>query len=61
VTPKARRFLPVPAMRQSRAARLSQASIYDSVTGRTQVVADPLEIFGFNPQREPPGLLPGLR
>jgi hypothetical protein len=30
--------------------------IYDAVTGRSQVVENPLEIFGFNPQPEPPGI-----
>jgi hypothetical protein len=29
--------------------------IYDFVTGRSQVVTNRLEIFGFNPQPEPPG------
>lgn len=29
--------------------------VYDVLTGRSQVVTDPLEIFGFNPQPEPPG------
>lgn len=31
--------------------------IYDALTGRSQVVTNPLEIFGFNPQPEPPGTL----
>ena len=30
--------------------------IYDALTGRSQVVTNPLEIFGFNPQPEPPGV-----
>jgi hypothetical protein len=34
--------------------------IYDAVTGRSQVVENPLEIFGFNPQPEPPTPLVGL-
>lgn len=38
-------------------AVLPSLEIYDSLTGRTQVVVDPLEIFGFNPQPEPPGVL----
>jgi hypothetical protein len=29
--------------------------IYDVLTRRTQVFTHPLEIFGFNPQPEPPG------
>ena len=29
--------------------------IYDALSGRSQVVSNPLEIFGFNPQPEPPG------
>jgi hypothetical protein len=28
--------------------------IYEALTGRTQVFTSPLEIFGFNPQPEPP-------
>jgi hypothetical protein len=49
--------LPVPAdAPEPCGAIVSSLEIYDGVTGRTQVVADPLEIFGFNPQREPPGL-----
>ncbi|MGH8203893.1 MAG: hypothetical protein ACREST_04740, partial [Steroidobacteraceae bacterium] len=29
--------------------------IYEPVTGRTTVFSHPSEIFGFNPQPEPPG------
>jgi hypothetical protein len=36
-------------------AVVPKLEIYDVVTGQSQVVADPLEIFGFNPQPEPPG------
>jgi hypothetical protein len=38
-------------------AVLPSLEIYDVLTGRSQVVANPLEIFGFNPQPEPPGEL----
>jgi hypothetical protein len=36
-------------------AVLPSLEIYDALTGRSQVVANPLEIFGFNPQPKPPG------
>jgi hypothetical protein len=38
------------------AAVLSTLEIFDVLTGRTQVVVNPPEIFGFNPQPEPPGV-----
>lgn len=36
-------------------AVIPSLEIYDSVTGRSQIVENPLEIYGFNPQPEPPG------
>jgi hypothetical protein len=48
--------LPVPEdATEPCGAIIPSLEIYDVLTGRTQVVADPLEIFGFNPQPEPPG------
>lgn len=38
-------------------AVLPTLEIYDVLTGRSQVVTNPLEIFGFNPQPEPPGVV----
>lgn len=36
--------------------------LVETLTSRSQVVMDPLEIFGFNPQPEPPGVVdPGRR
>jgi hypothetical protein len=40
-------------------AVLPTLEIYDVLTGRSQIVANPLEIFGFNPQPEPPGMVSG--
>ena len=40
-------------------AVLPTLEIYDVLTGRSQVVVNPLEIFGFNPQPEPPGEIIG--
>lgn len=34
--------------------------IYDVLTGRSQLVTNPLEIFGFNPQPEPPGVMSSI-
>jgi hypothetical protein len=46
---------PDPAEPEACGAVLPTLEIYDAVTGRSQVVENPLEIFGFNPQPEPPG------
>jgi hypothetical protein len=42
-------------------AVLPTLEIYDVLTGRSQVVVNPLEIFGFNPQPEPPGVTGSLQ
>ena len=45
---------PDDSMPEACGAVVPTLEIYDVLTGRSQVVANPLEIFGFNPQPEPP-------